>query len=355
MAVATVGESTFLTSLNADRKKAEARQLKREQLLAPMDSGQSILKHYADLQSLADELDSTVQSKLNKNEFAFFDAYKGFMQTVKKELTELKQKADEEETKNRRETKIQSLQKRLDWFMNEALRLDELCKRYKKELDKWKGKAEALKDDQEFLENQIKQAKRNNKTLRGSVEKAQTSAYSALVASDTGRQQGTSPPAPRPALQDSQQSAPEEGLHALEDSPAVLSKELETRYQKTIQRLKQQLENEQRLVSKMRAVSDRQFDEPSELESLFIRCVEQVKSEVEERRGQQAEEQNSRKRRGSRKDHSEPPTGAMVSVSTDDFTVMDRRRVVELLLNSREVLSFLHDKIFPAENASDVE
>jgi len=309
------------------------------------------LKHYADLQSLADELDSTVQSKLNKNEFAFFDAYKGFMQTVKKELTELQQKADEEETKNRRETKIQSLQKRLDWFMNEALRLDELCKRYKKELDKWKGKAEALKDDQEFLENQIKQAKRNNKTLRGSVEKAQTSAYSALVASDTG----TSPPAVRPALKDSQQSAPDEGLRALEDSPAVLSKELETRYQKTITRLKQQLENEQRLVSKMRAVSDRQFDEPSELESLFIRCVEQVKSEVEERRRQQAEEQNSRKRRGSRKDHSEPPPGAMLSASTDDFTVMDRRRVVELLLNSREVLSFLHDKIFPVENASDEE
>lgn len=354
MAVTAVGESTFLTSLNADRKKAEARQLKREELLAPMDSGQSILKHYKDLQALADDLDSTVQGKLNANEIAFFQAYRGFMQTVRKELTELQQKADEEETKNRRETKIQSLQKRLDWFMNEALRLDELCKRYKKELDKWKGKAEALKDDQEFLENQIKQAKRNNKTLRGSVEKAQTSAYSALVATDAGRQQGTSPPAVLSSLQDAQQSLPEDGMRALEDSPAALSKELETRYQKTIQRLKQQLETEQRLVSKMRAVTDRQFDEPSELEALFIRCVEQVKSEVEQRRRQQSEEQNSRKRRGSRKDHSEPPPGG-ASATTDDFTVMDRRRVVELLLNSREVLTFLHDKIFPVENASDVE
>mmetsp|Transcript_43406 Transcript_43406/g.86081 ORF Transcript_43406/g.86081 Transcript_43406/m.86081 type:complete len:355 (-) Transcript_43406:81-1145(-) len=354
MAVAVVGESTFLTSLNADRKKAEARQLKREELLAPMERGQLILKHYADLQSLADDLDSTVQGKLNANENAFFQAYRDFMQTVRKELTELQQKADEEETKNRRETKIQSLQKRLDWFMNEALRLDELCKRYKKELDKWKGKAEALKDDQEFLENQIKQAKRNNKTLRGSVEKAQTSAYSALVATDVGRQQSTLPPAALPSLQDAQQSPSEECMRAPEDSPAVLSKELETRYQKTIQRLKQQLETEQRLVSKMRAVTDRQFDEPSELEALFMRCVAHVKSEVEQRRRQQSEEQNSRKRRGSRKDHSEPPAAA-ASVTTDDFTVMDRRRVVELLLNSREVLTFLHDKIFPVENASDVE
>merc|ERR1711904_18981 len=104
----------------------------------------------------------------------FFLAYKSHMYTVQKEFKQLKQKADEEETKTRRDAKVQSLEKELDWFMNEALRLDELCKKYKKELDKWKARADSLDDDRQCLETQIKTAKRHNTQLSGAVEKAQT-------------------------------------------------------------------------------------------------------------------------------------------------------------------------------------
>jgi len=323
------GESTFLTSLNADRKKAISRQQKREELLAPMESGAQILKLHSDLQALADDLDEKVEGKLNANENAFFLAYHSFMHKVQKELKELKQKADEEETKTRRDLKIQSLEKRLDWFMNEALRLDELCKKYKKELDKWKGKAEALEADRSFLENQIKQAKRNNKTLRGAVEKAQTSAYSALVAADANKQQAAVPPA----------------LPSSQDAPADggLSRELEERYQLCVKRLKQQLETEQRLAAKMRAVSDRQFGEPSELESFFVQCVGQVKSEVEDRRRTQKELLNASRTKGKQDQAGGKPDP---TITVDDFTSMDRRKVVELLLSSEEVLQFLNDKMF---------
>jgi len=337
-------ESSFLTSLNADRKRALNRQKKREELLEDTESGGQILRLHSDLQALADNLDERVEGKLSANEKAFFVAYKSFMFTVQKEFKELKQKADEEETKTRRDTKIQSLEKELDWFMNEALRLDELCKKYKKELDKWKGKAEALEDDRQFLENQIKQAKRNNKSLRSAVEQAQSSAYSALISTDEAAAQQTQ------QMQDGDVS-PEGGL-----AFSGLSRELEERYQNTVRRLKQQLEGEQRQAAKMRAVADRQFGDPSELEAFFIDCVEKVKGDVNVRRRQALLSQSQGKSaQGKLKGYPEgAPVPAHVAklaqdAMLDDFTVTDRRQVVELLLSSEHVLQFLYDKLFPAD------
>mmetsp|Transcript_6897 Transcript_6897/g.12192 ORF Transcript_6897/g.12192 Transcript_6897/m.12192 type:complete len:347 (-) Transcript_6897:135-1175(-) len=335
-------ESSFLTSLNADRKRALGRQKKREELLQNTESGEQILKLFGDLQGLADDLDERVEGKLSANEKAFFVAYKSFMYTVQKEFKELKQKADEEETKTRRDAKIQSLEKELDWFMNEALRLDELCKKYKKELDKWKGKAEALEDDRQFLENQIKQAKRNNKSLRGAVEQAQSSAYSALVNADDSRQQAQT-----------QDGAP--GQHALEveDSPqgqaySGLSQELEERYQATVKSLKLKLVQEQRSSAKMRAVADRQFGEPSELEAFFLDCVDKVKETISHRK-KAAMGQGKAKTKGYPEGAPQHVTKLAQPATLDDFTVTDRRKVVELLLSSEQVLQFLYDKLFPQE------
>jgi len=343
-------ESSFLQNLKMDTK-AQNKQQKREQLLEPMKSGGKIIDLHGQLQALADELDEKVEDKLNKNEHAFFLAYKNHMYTVQKEFNELRQKADEEETKTRRDAKISSLEKELDWFMNEALRLDELCKKHKKKLDHWKGKADALEDDRQFLQNQILTAKKNNKTLRGAVEKAQTSAYSALVASE---ETGKKTPSP-PAIQDAAQSSPD----VTSESPALtnsgLSKELEERYQSCVKRLKSQLETEQRLAAKMRAVSDRQFGEPSELESFFLHCIDTIKSDILERR-KSTQESNRRLAAPSRvkKGDQAPAPKAAISqaVSIDDFTVADRRRVVELLLSSEQVLQFLYDKLFPPSHGA---
>lgn len=344
--VPVAGESSFLSSLNVDRKRALSRQRKREELLENMDSGSQILKLHQDLQGLADDLDERVESKLTTNENAFFLAYKSFMYTVQKEFKELKQKADAEETKTRRDAKIQSLEKELDWFMTEALRLDELCKKYKKDLDKWKSKADALEDDRKFLENQIKGAKRNNKSLRVAVEKAQTSAYTALVSSaDDSRQLAI-------RHNDQEEHLAVQKPSELEDGPSPdgLSKELEERYQATVRKLKQQLESEQKLAAKLRAVADRNFAEPSELEAFFVDCVEQVKSEIVDRKQSTAATLSQQKARS--RGYPEIPKAVASSISLDDFTVTDRRKVVELLLSSEHVLQFLYDKLFPQEGSS---
>merc|ERR1719482_2217546 len=150
--------------MDANSHKKERNRV--EMLESLPSNGPRILSLHGDLQKLADTLDEKVEDMLNVHEKDFFLAYKTHMYGVQKEFKALKQKADEEETKTRKDTKIQSLEKELEWFMTEALRLDELCKGYKKEVDKWKAKADALDEDRRFLEDQIKGAKRQNKILR---------------------------------------------------------------------------------------------------------------------------------------------------------------------------------------------
>lgn len=338
---------TFLTSLKMDAK-AQSKQQKREELLDGAKCGPQILKLHGDLQTLADQLDRKVESKLEGNENAYFQAYTSHMRKVQEKFRELKQKADEEATKTRRDAKIHSLEKQLEWFMAEAMRLDEQCQKHKKDLDKWKGKAEALEDDRQFLENQIKGAKRHNKALRGAVEKAQTSAYSALVAAE---QAPAGDEAATPERSDQLALAPADldTEDALEMPASGLSRELESKYQTCVGRLKEQLASERRQAAKMRAVGDRQFGEPSEMEDYFSRCVEQVKSEIQERKKAKADfhrqlscSSNRRPTKGT------PPALPVVEeVGIDDFTAVDRRRLVELLLGSELVRNLIYERLYP--------
>jgi len=149
-----------------------------------------IMDHHSDLTNLANTLDQRMAALLREHEKDFFLAYKTHMYTVQKEIKTLRMKADHEEAKTREDTKIKALEGELDWFMTEALRLDELCKGYKKEVDKWKAKAEALDEDRRFLEDQIKGAKRQNKILRAAAERARSSAYSALLATRARAEDG---------------------------------------------------------------------------------------------------------------------------------------------------------------------
>eukprot|EP00434_Breviolum_minutum_P021152 symbB.v1.2.018664.t1/scaffold1499.1/size115214/6 len=156
---------TFFTGIDAEAgKKKGSKDKNRFRNLESTDSGNKIVQHFQDLTKLANSLDLRMEALLREHEQDFFLAYKTHMYTVQKEIKLLRMKAEQEEAKTREDTKIKALEGELDRFMTQALRLDELCKGYKKEVDKWKAKAEALDEDRRFLEDQIKGAKRQNKT-----------------------------------------------------------------------------------------------------------------------------------------------------------------------------------------------
>jgi len=187
--------NTFFTSINAE-PAPKSRQKEKQKAVFPKlqacNAGPRVVEHHGDLTNFAITLDQRMQRLLDEHEKDFFLAYKTHMYSVQRDIKTLRMKADHEEAKTREDTTIKALEGELEWFMTEALRLDELCKGYKKEVDKWKQKAEALDEDRRFLEDQIKGAKRQNKILRAAAERARSSAYSALMVTKARAEAGGS-------------------------------------------------------------------------------------------------------------------------------------------------------------------
>eukprot|EP00440_Ansanella_granifera_P071411 gb/GFBE01077499.1/.p1 GENE.gb/GFBE01077499.1/~~gb/GFBE01077499.1/.p1 ORF type:complete len:430 (+),score=114.26 gb/GFBE01077499.1/:1-1290(+) len=368
---------TFFTDINAEgpgKKGKGVKDKNRFRNLEATDAGLRITEHFQDLTNLGNSLDLRMEALLKEHEKDFFLAYKTHMYTVQKEIKTLRMKADAEEAKTREDTKIKALEGELDRFMTQALRLDELCKGYKKEVDKWKAKAEALDEDRRFLEDQIKGAKRQNKILRAAAERARSSAYSALVATQaraeeaegdtflTGTAQPRGEAGVRPSSSNSSRPAAGSGAKRVMEArsatpdhqtlalPAptgqtpqskiapqgssaslgrgssagfgggrnILGSEAEQRYVEAIQTLKESIVREQHTVRMLQAARATSYSQKSELEEFFLKCVDEARKEL------------------MRKRH--------ITMGREKS---EREKVLEAMLNNEDVLVCLYEKLFP--------
>jgi len=374
---------TFFTTIDAEQpapkgKKESRRERNKFKTLEATSAGPRITEHFGDLVTLAQSLDQRMAKLLQEHEKDFFLPYKTHMYMVQKEIKALRNKADQMEANTREDTKIKALEGELDWFMTEALRLDELCKGYKKEVDKWRAKAEALDEDRRFLEDQIKGAKRQNKILRAAAERARSSAYSALMATKAKAEAGPggypggaektfaltqAPAAPtdlarpasagasgeawRPAagsgakrVLEMRSRTPEAGqglsnameprgleLSNLEMSRASLlsaaakhplGNDAEQRYVDAITHLKESITREQATVRMLQAARSSSYSHKSEQEEFFLKCIDEPRRELGRRRHMTLNKEKT-----------------------------EKERVMEAMLNNEDVLVSLYEKLFP--------
>jgi hypothetical protein len=376
---------TFVTGIGVTTETKPTRHRDKShhkfRALEATSAGPRITDHHKELTDLALTLDQRMEKLLAEHEKDFFLAYKTHMYGVQKEIKTLRAKADHEDAKTREDTKIRALEGELDWFMTEALRLDELCKGYKKEVDKWKSKADALDEDRRFLEDQIKGAKRQNKILRAAAERARSSAYSALMvtkAKTEAQDRTASPPTlaltaeaarkrpssadgraavgtgsnARRALEAQRSRTPDMQLATLPGSGSagslpgggasrgiatgggtsspsspmpmggsyrgVLGTEAEERYVEAIQTLKESIVREQHTIRMLQGARATAYSKKSELEEFFLKCIDEARKEL------------MRKRHMTMKDDKS-----------------EKERVLEAMLSNEDVLVCLYEKLFP--------
>jgi hypothetical protein len=105
-------------------------------------------------------------SVLKKQESEFLRAYRAHMYNVQKELAMLRAKADDAAVQLAKNDRIRQLEAERDWYRTEALRLDQFCTGLKADVEFMRDKLAALEDDRDWLESQLKGAKRSNAILR---------------------------------------------------------------------------------------------------------------------------------------------------------------------------------------------
>jgi hypothetical protein len=305
---------------------------------------------YKKMKKVVSSLSEKVSIVLSKQERDFLAAYRAHMYNVQKELQDLRNKVAEAETSLQKNDKVHKLEEERSWYRKEALRLDSFTTAMKKDLKYMKEKLESIEDDRNWLERQLKAAKKQNKLLRAELEIRL--GENGMVLSDSvfaqggggteGAQQLPMFPGVSPSPSYSEFGASggagaggfsgKSNRSAGRALPSEGGTDVERQYQKEIRDLKKNLNREKRDCARLRAAVVTNQTSRAELEEFFLRCIESVKRDIGRRRKKAATKKSA---------------GGDPSAEMDQFTSTDRAKVIERLLEQDEVLAFLYDHLFP--------
>jgi len=279
-------------------------------------------------------LDSKVKTSLKGHEKDLLSAFRTHMHEVYQQVNDLKRKTDEQEWSRRRDEHVNKLESSLEWYKEEALHLAEACKAHKKECEKWKVKVDVLEEERKMLEIQLQAAKKQikmyNEQWPNDPAQAEPLHFPAVHKSD--------PPLNSPFLSQLSAKANTSDPRFLQEVEKYVNTQ-EQKCQEAIKRLQSVVEGEKRKAKAVAAAQASAFLAKSDLESVFLECVEEVRREVQRRRTQAAMT-------------AKYTTEATFTEPKSAFTPRDKRRILELLIGNEKVLVFLYEKLFPYRGSS---
>lgn len=229
-----------------------------------------------------------------------------------------------------------------------------------------KEKLESIEDDRNWLERQLKAAKKQNKLLRAELEirlssnTGQPQNHSDMASADSMASPGMFPLVTSASQERMAGVVPMAGAQkgfARTAPAASIEEDVERGYQKEIRDLKRQLAASKRESGKLRASQVSQQTNKAALEEFFLRSIESVKRDIGRRRKKAAMQRagmSSSNFGDARGDLSMDADKNSNTNALEQFTSTDRARVIERLLAQDEVLAFLYDHLFPAQGPGAV-
>eukprot|EP00347_Sterkiella_histriomuscorum_P001031 403373603 len=357
---------------------------------------------HVEIHNVISDLDDKIDGMIVKHEKDFMAAYRGHMLKIQKELVAMKKKCSEQEFALRRDEKIMSLERQLEWFRSEALNLSKLYKHHTREAESLRQKNETLEEEKQFLMMQITKQKRQSKLLKMALGKTQDNCSQliqyqrdikkGLVSSENLNDKNNMQLALYNLTEDSEQASPQGTLErnlasqlksqkliwdedtvtsydvvkkildkhsnlekdrlAYEISKVVDSKQ--DQLNQKIQRLKSRNEILEKEYKKLKSVNGDRVQQDSYLQKIFVECIESVRKDIEKRKLSQQNHQPFSN--GSQKSKT-PSNFVELDMYTNfqQFQLVDKQKVLELLISNDDYLKFIYDSLFQIKQKIQID
>jgi seryl-tRNA synthetase len=126
-----------------------------------------MLKHQQDLEKVIEDLDKKLNRVLAKQEYQYLKGYNIYVKQKEKDLRELIEKLNEKNSNNTlKDEKISKLESTISAIREDQIRQEKEKEKLLESVKYWKTKAEGYEQEKNFLQQQIMDAKRQNKLLK---------------------------------------------------------------------------------------------------------------------------------------------------------------------------------------------
>ena len=278
---------------------------------------QQITENYGLLTSKVELIGDKVERILTRHEKDFMSAFRAHMFQVQKQLVEMKKRVDDSEARLRRDQQILALEAALSRIQEAALYLESSANVHKQEAEHWKSKALELENERDFLQKQAVLFMRQ------------------LSIASKGTEEVTLPalkPSPATEKEGGYKGKSEfgqwlDGLarkHAVSNGDFLQEIEMhavamQNHFESALVHMKSTLADCRKQIRSLQSNASTIASERSELEGLFLDCVEEVKREIAGRRGVDGK---------------------------GKWENRDKGKVMELLFSNDRLLGFLYEKMF---------
>mmetsp|Transcript_25521 Transcript_25521/g.44485 ORF Transcript_25521/g.44485 Transcript_25521/m.44485 type:complete len:301 (+) Transcript_25521:556-1458(+) len=247
---------------------------------------EKVQEYFAQIQDQIESFNVQVEGVLTAHEQDFMRAFKGHIYQVQKQMQQLKNYSTMEQERKKRDKELSELSAALEWYKNEAQRLDESLIVCKQDVAKWKAKAQTAETDIVHLQEQVKAVKRELAMWKQKAE--------------------------RPAsVTQSQTVSPVFKL--MRDAPVRVDKT-----HQIVQHYQRALSQERRKIRKLNALTSQTIEQRIDLQEIFHECVAEVQKLIR-----------------------------LKNPTSRYMTSLDKLQILEMFVTNEQVLAHIQETLFP--------